>query len=225
MTLEYIDLRGDPIDADALDIPRACQLANAIVGRKLDFVRLVECRKIAGASIEILVIEVEVERPQVVLNPIRRVERLAVILSAGDETYPEVLAIRKGFPVVPHLNIAIDEETRSLCLYDQSWDEVKARWTAPAFIERIRRWLADSAIGSLHREDQPLEQVLAGSGYSLVIPWSAIKSADATATRLDVKLISSGEHGGTLIAMPLSAKERPKKLQFTAALFFAAACS
>ena len=183
--------------------------------------RLVECRKLAGAAIEILVIEVDVERPQVVTNPIRRVERLAVMLAADDETYPGVLAVRKDFPVVPHLNIASDDSTRSLCLYEQSWDEVKARWTAPAFIERIRRWLADTAIGSLHREDQPLEQVLAGSGYGLVIPLSAIKSADEAATRLDVVLVPSDEHRGTLIAIPLSEKQRPKKLQFIASMFFA----
>jgi|JI6StandDraft_1071083.scaffolds.fasta_scaffold05640_7 hypothetical protein len=221
MTLEYIDLPGDSIDVDALEIPRARQIASAITGGRLDFVRLIECCKFAGASIEILVIEVEVERPQVVVNPIRRVERLAVLLSAVDDSYPEVLAVRKGFPIVPHLNITFDENTRSLCLYDQSWDEVKARWTAPAFIERIRRWLADTAIGSLHREDQPLEQVLAGSGYSIVIPSSAIKSGGEAATRLDVILIPSDEHRGTLIAIPMSAKGRPKKLQFTASMFFA----
>jgi hypothetical protein len=221
MTVEYTDLRGDIVDAGALEIPRARQIATAINGERLDFVRLVECRIIAGASIEILVIEVDVERPQVVVNPIQRVERVAVVLAADDETYPEVLAVRKGFPAVPHLNITFDDDTRSLCLYEQSWDEVKARWTAPAFIERIRRWLADTAIGSLHREDQPLEQVLMGSGYSLVIPYSAIKSTDEAATRLDVVLIPSDEHRGTLIATPLSTKERPKKLQFTAAMFFA----
>ena len=220
MTLEYIDLPGDPSGADTLAIPRARQIASAIIDGRLDFVRLVECRKIDDSSIELLVIEVDVERPQIVVNPIQRVERLAVILSVDDDAYPEVLAIRKGFPVVPHLNIARDDDTRSLCLYDQSWDEVQARWTAPAFIERIRRWLADTAIGSLHREDQPLEQVLAGSGYSLVLPWSAIKSGDETATRLDVVHIPSQEHRGTLIAIPLSAKDRPK-LQFTASMFFA----
>lgn len=221
MTLEYIDLKGEIADADAFEIPRSRQIASAITGGRLDFVRLVECRKIVGKSIEILVIDVEVERPQVIVNPILRSERLAVVLALADARYPEVLALRKGFPVVPHLNITYDEDTRSLCLYDQSWDEVKARWTAPAFIERIRRWLADTAIGSLHREDQPLEQVLAGSGYNLVIPGSAIQSADEAATRLDVGFIPSGEHEGTLIAIPLNAKERPKNLQFTASMFFA----
>ena len=221
MTLEYVDLPGEPVGVGALVIPRAHDLLSAIVGGRLDFVRLVECRTSPGTSIEILVIEVDVERPQIVVNPIRRVERLAVLLAADDETYPEVIALRKDFPVVPHLNISQDENTRSLCLYDQSWDEVKARWTAPGFIERVRRWLADTAIGSLHREDQPLEQVLAGSGYTLVIPWSAINANDDTATRLDVVLIPSEEHRGTLIAIPLSAKERPKKLQFTASMFFA----
>lgn len=222
MTPEYIDLRGHAIDAEALDIPRARQIASAITGGRLDFVHLLECRKIADPSAEILVIEVEVERPQVVVNPIQRIERLAIVLSVDDETYPEVLAVRKGFPIVPHLNITFDEDTRSLCLYDQSWDEVKARWTAPTFIERIRMWLADTAIGSLHREDQPLEQVLMGSGYQLVLPWSAMQSRGEAAVRLDFGLIPSGEFGGTFVAWRADdGADRTKKPQFIASLFFA----
>lgn len=222
MTLEYIELQGDPIDAEKLETPRARQITSAIAGGRLDFVSLIKCCRNAGASTEIVVIEVEVERPQIVVNSIQRVERIAVVLSADDDSYPEVLALRKGFPVVPHLNITVNDDTRSLCLYDQSWDEVKSRWTAPAFIERIRRWLADTAVGSLHREDQPLEQVLIGSGYSLVIPWSALKSSgEVVSPRLDVVHIPSNEHRGTLIAIPLSGNKPPEKLQFTASLFFA----
>jgi hypothetical protein len=148
MTLEYIELQGDPIDAEKLEIPRARQIAFAIAGGRLDFVSLIKCCRVAGASTEIVVIEVEVERPQIVVNSIQRVERLAVVLSADDDSYPEVVAVRKGFPVVPHLNNTFDENTRSLCLYDQSWDEVKSRWTAPAFIERIRLHSCDPIVGN-----------------------------------------------------------------------------
>jgi hypothetical protein len=112
--------------AESAAVPRARDLASAITGGRLDFVRLVECRR-AGSSIEILVIEVDVERPQTVVNDIRRVERFAVFLAADDDTYPEAISVRKDFPVVPHLNIGLDENTRSLCLYDQGWEEIKTR--------------------------------------------------------------------------------------------------
>lgn len=221
MALEYIQLPGAPVDASSLNIPRARAIVSVITEGRLDFVRFLECRRTTSSSIEMLVIEVEVERPQEVVNDIRRVERLAVVLAPEDDSYPEVLALRKGFPEVPHLNASTDESTRSLCLYDLSWDEVKARWTAPAFIERVRRWLADTALGLLHRDAQPLEQVLHGSGYCLVIPWSAVGRGKEAGRRLDVVLIPSGEKSGTLIAAPARPNERPKKYQFVASLFFA----
>ena len=221
MILEYAELPGEKVEADALAIPRARQIASTIVAGRIDFVRLIECRKDSLESAEILVVDVEVERPQVVVNQVLRLERLAIVLAAEDDQYPQVLAIRKGFPVVPHLNLSYDENARSLCLYDQSWDEVKAKWTVPQFIERIRDWLADTATGSLHREDQPLEQVMAGSGYSLVMPWSVVSSANTSQTRLDVVLVPSDEHSGTFIAMPLSENSKSKFRQFTVALFVA----
>ena len=104
---------------------------------------------------------------------------------------------------------------------------MKARWTAPAFIERIRHWLAETAIGSLHREDQPLEQVLASSDYTLVIPRSAIKSAGETAQRLDVRFVPTEKGDSrTLIAYPLIEKEqkeseRSTTRRFTASIFVA----
>src|SRR5437870_714423 len=175
----FLDPGGVPVDAQSLKISRARELVGAVASGALDFVRLVECKRrdadSAGGEAEIIVFDLDIQRPQLTVNDIRRTERVAVSLEIDDDTYPEVLALRNDFPLVPHLNLRIDEFPRSLCVYDQSWDEVRTRWTASAFIERIRQWLADTSTGTLHRDDQPLEPLLFGTPYRLVIPADLVK--------------------------------------------------
>lgn len=123
---------------------------------------------------------------------------------------------------MPHLNGRKDEGPKSLCLYDQSWDEVRTRWTASAFIERIRGWLADTATGTLHRDDQSLEPLLFGTPYRLVIPADVVKVSGEKAEKLDVVLVPTGEHRGTFIARkPHSPRRKDNPPQFIAAMFVA----
>ena len=120
---------------------------------------------------ETLVIEVEVELPQRNrIHDIRRFERVAVIFDPTDELVPEVLALRADFPHVPHLNLRSFELPRSLCLYDQPYHELKIHWTAASFLERIRTWLALTAKGELHADDQPLEPLLLDPGPDIILP-------------------------------------------------------
>jgi hypothetical protein len=226
MSEDFLEAPGIVVPAETFVAQRAKVLHRAISDGRLDYVHLIECRQSGragdGLTEDIVVVDAVVERPQVVENDIRRVERLALAFRSDDNWYPQVFALRSDFPDVPHLNLRLaDDDPRSLCLYDRSWDEVKTRWTAPGFVERIRGWLADTAIGSLHREDQPLEQVLHGSGYRLVIPWDAVKSGDDAGERLDVVLHPSGDRSGTLVAFPIAAEARPRELEFIASLFMA----
>ena len=80
------------------------------------------------------------------------------------------MALRDDFPWVPHLNQRECEFPRSLCLYELPYSTVKLRWTPTGFVERIRQWLALSAEGKLHQEDQPLEQVFLGAFPPLILP-------------------------------------------------------
>jgi hypothetical protein len=139
----------------------------------LDFAAFVECRQ-AGSSpddsaSETVVVDLEVERPQERVHDIRRVERIAIRFAAEDNWYPEVLALRPDFPRVPHINIRVDEFPRSLCLYDQPWEQIALRWTPSSCIEQIRYWLAETATASLHQADQPLEPMLLGSGWKIIL--------------------------------------------------------
>ena len=221
----FLDAGGTQVDANTVKIPRARELVAALSGGGLDFVRLVECRQrdagAGGTEAEIIVIDLDIRSPQLIKNDIQFVERIAVVLQIDDETYPEVLALRSDFPLVPHRNLHREEFPRGLCLYDQSWDEVRTRWTASAFIERIRLWLADTATGTLHRGDQPLEPLLFGTPYRLVIPSEVVRVDVEKAEKLNVVLVPSGKHRGTLIAAkPQMPRQKGQPPQFIASMFF-----
>ncbi len=57
-----------------------------------------------------------------------------------------MLALRKDLPYVPHLNPRDEEIPRSLCLYEESFDELRLTWTPSAFVERVRWWLSETRL-------------------------------------------------------------------------------
>jgi len=169
----FLETSGIVVPSIALALPRAQQLATLLSVHDLPFLELVECRQLSLNAVDIaetVVFNVEVERPQHLVHDVRRIERIAVTFSPQDETCPEVCALRSDFPRVPHTNLRASEYPRSLCLYDVPWAQVSLRWTAAAFVERIRHWLAETARGTLHQEDQPLEPLILGSRYTIVLP-------------------------------------------------------
>jgi hypothetical protein len=98
---------------------------------------------------------------------------------------------------------------------------VAIRWTSAAFVERIRYWLAQTARGLLHQEDQPLEQLLFDSGTRLVIPAELVGELSAEKPiRLDVLLATGRVDCRTLVAV--KPREGPSDaLKFVATVFVA----
>ncbi len=167
----YIPLPGAVVTSSDLRIVKARDLAGIVQPDTLPYVHLIECRRLElSGGDEIVVLLVEVELPQHLQASIERFERVAIRFSPDDDTYPEILALRPVFPLLPHLNQRLEEFPRSLCVYDEPYDEVRLHWTPVAFVERIRTWLARAARGDLHLADQPLEPLLMGSPYYLMIP-------------------------------------------------------
>jgi hypothetical protein len=152
MTDKYIIPKGEQIDLKKLHVPKARELAYALFNKKIEFAELVECRTDKGE--DIVVFNVDVEVPQIRKYPINSNERIATIFFEEDNDFPEVLALRSDFPRVPHLNLRSVEFPRSLCLYEGEYRDIKSQWTALHFIERIRKWLSDTARGILHQDDQ-----------------------------------------------------------------------
>ncbi len=170
------------------------------------FVSLVECRRVSEPiGGDALVLDVEVERGQAPPIDIHPSECIAVIFWDDDDYYPEVLALRADFPQVPHVNMRTEEFPRSLCLYEEPWAEAKLGWTPRNYIERIRRWLADTAEDRLHRPDQPLELIVEHSLISLVIP-AELMDGETTSVPDSLQIFRAGPTGPhtTLVAVPRS---------------------
>jgi len=174
MLITYLEAPGVIIPKGSLRIPKAKEVLAALVN--LPFFSFVECRKLSDLNDgDVVIFDAEVQLGQKTVHAIRNVERIAVIFYMNDETMPEVLALREDFPLVPHTNLRLQEKPRSLCLYEQSYDEIKLSWTATFFLERIRYWLSLTAKGELHGTDQPLEPFLSETSKFLIFPFDSLR--------------------------------------------------
>jgi integrative and conjugative element protein (TIGR02256 family) len=157
------------IAVSKLKIAKARELA-AFLQRPMPFVRLIRCERLKNTNLEAVVFDVEVEVGQRKQHDIREIEPIGVVFDPEDKLPPEVLALREDFPVTPHQNSRLVAPPRWLCLYEEPYSEQKLRWSALSFVERIREWLRLSAVGTLHGEDQPLEQLLSGASATIILP-------------------------------------------------------
>jgi integrative and conjugative element protein (TIGR02256 family) len=173
MVVSYVEAPGAVIPTGDMKLAMSVSLCGFLSSRVNPHAALVEVRRTAEEN-EVVVFEVEVEVSQVRRFDIQPRERLAVVFRKTEELNPEVLALRKDFPYVPHLNPRDEEIPRSLCLYEESFDELKLTWTPSAFVERVRWWLSETAKGTLHGDDQPLEPILLGNFPPLVLPSNLI---------------------------------------------------
>ena len=112
---------------------------------------------------------------------IRRRERLALSYQHEAGLPFQVLALRRDFPETLHQHGVKDGSPKSLCLYELDWDTVERSWTAPRLLARILRWLEQTADGTLHQQDQALEQVFYSTGVQLILPALAAEALDSGA--------------------------------------------
>jgi hypothetical protein len=199
MADEFAALDGDPIGLEDLALPKTRQVAEFFTRTEYPYGRLVEARRFPDGR-EGLVFDLVVEVGQEPANDIRPVERIAVTFDIEDRHYPEVLALRMDFPEVPHRNLRSESRPTSLCLYDQPYRDIQLSWTAAGFIQRIREWLALTAEGKLHADDQPLEPILLGPFNTLIIPSDlSSKMERPGAEHLYVTARNAGPRGAVLV--------------------------
>ncbi len=160
---------GQPIRRDQLEAVKARELIRYLLAVESD-TRFLEARRINETVCDVVLFEITVERPQVLAFDIRRVEPVAAIFPIGDNCLPQVVSLRSDFPSVPHVNLTTEEFPRCICLYEQSFEEIRLTWTPADFIRRIHHWFAGTARGTLHAEDQPLEPLISISKYKLILP-------------------------------------------------------
>jgi len=172
MSDEYIPY-GEPYpDCNPDRLTRTVARKTLLACLTLNDFEVVEIRQLDLATKKIAdIIVVECVNDQVPSrNPfgINIRERLALVFAP--DKVPEVRALRKDFPLVPHLNHVPMGDPASLCLYFEPWSSIERTWTPQNFLQRILWWLEKTAKGMLHRKDQPVEQIYFNSPYELVLP-------------------------------------------------------
>lgn len=198
--------RVDGLDKDVLQTAEGCALAEACE-RHADFTVLSLRRIDDGDGQTCDGIEVECDNRRVGqfnTSGIRPVERLLLIWRPRARRY-SVRALRTDFPRLLHQNAVGANEPASLCLYAQDWAEVRRTLTPERFLERILEWLAGAADGSLHADDQALEQLFFTGNAHLILP--AGFGADTQAAF--EMTFSLREEGNALVFRP--AKPDPNK--------------
>ena len=217
MREEFCEIEGEVISTDNLRIPKAGDFAKAV--KDAIFACLVECRRTVSGR-EIIVFDAEIEVGQKPVHDIRGFERIAVVFEDSDTTMPEVLALRCDFPLVPHLNLRLEEFPRSLCVTERKYSEWKLRWTGATFVEDIRQWLALTSKGKLHAEDQPLEPLLLGSVGELILPLDFLtKVTDAELLSISAVKNENGRYA-FIAEYPESVTENPNRLDYVATTFW-----
>lgn len=146
-----------------IDIVRACE-------EHPDF-KLVELRLIPTQPPHVGVVVDVCDGTVAPQNPVGILPRERLCLSFRPEALipAEVRALRSDFPDVIHLNGVIQGEPASLCLYE-SWSFEERRWTAQRHLARILWWLRGASDGTLHAQEQGVEQLFYDTGYVVVLP-------------------------------------------------------
>lgn len=221
MTDIYFPAPGEPIEPKEVQLLKAKELKDILQSGRLPFVLFYECRRTCHA--EVIVFDVEVELGQRRVHDIHYYERIAVEFYQDDSVLPKTLALRQEFPAVPHINLREQEFPRSLCLFDKPYSELKLHWSPVWFIESIRRWLALTAKGKLHAEDQPLEPLLIGFPWSLVLPFDLLWSESSVedAKPLTLYSVPRGNNRWTLIVDQANRSIKPDEFKWIATTFHA----
>lgn len=157
---------------DNLTIPAAKETWHSLVRNRAFTV--IDARELSFGDqySEILVVDCENDSvPTKNTVGIEYRERLGLLFHSKPDLIPEVRALRTGFPATLHQNHVLQSEPSSLCLYFEPWHAIRPTWTPQKHLNRILWWLAETASGTLHRSDQPLEQLYFQSPYELILPF------------------------------------------------------
>ena len=110
-----------------------------------------------------------------------------------------------------------------MCLYIEPWLSIERSWTPEHFIKRIFWWLRETAEGTIHGDDQPLEQLFFSSPYNVVLPENYFDDKNAkqrkisfssveyeeTKTKILIGSYTDDNSGGTPFCVPISVVLEP----------------
>lgn len=150
---------------------KTLRLVNEPAQRNFELVELRQLRNEADTIADVIVVDcLNDQVPTRNTVGIKNRERLALVFEVDELRMPSVRTLRKDFPVTLHQNQVDSGAPTSLCLYFEPWTAVQRTWTPQKHLFRVLWWLAETSKGTLHRADQPVEQLYFDSPIKLVIP-------------------------------------------------------
>lgn len=185
MRTEYVAW-GDPIDAEKKSLLPIPLLRLAEVCAEHSCCEVIEFRHIATNHHAIIVDIGDGTFDHDNQFGICRVERIAFGFRTDLETFQwDVRALRADFPITLHQNHVSAGEPRSLCLYSESWPTIERTWTPFVFLNRVFWWLRETAEGSIHQKDQPVEQLFFSSPTCFILPQDYFEKLHYQSARLE----------------------------------------
>lgn len=117
-------------------------------------------------------------RPDIPTEPvadIRPTEEIQIEFTEDDSRLPRVLIKRTDFPALTHVNPQSSPgERKSICLYEESWSEIRLNWNSHEFLARIFEWFSRAANGVLHLEEQAVEPLFIEPFVEWILPSSIL---------------------------------------------------
>ena len=164
--MQFLELPGEPVGPDKVDVAPGLSFGTALANGRTTTRGWSSAAGAAGS--ESVVFEVDVELGQIRTHPIQHCERLVAAFPRDDATTPGSPGPSRGTPLrAPHPTSAPGIAPLALPIR-RAVSRPEETWTAARFIERIREWLALTAKGKLHQDDQPLEPLFAAN--HIVLP-------------------------------------------------------
>lgn len=168
---DYVAALGDVVEPSLANIqlPRMRGILSAI-RRQPSFKPVRLFVQDAGLRLETLEVEVEADVPQDRKYNILPRETLLIQCCSVETYYPTVLAMRPDFPETPHQGGRYAGQPRPLCLYAEPFEEQELVWNPTNFLIRVTDWLAKTAVGTLHPDDQPVEPFFFTTRRFAIVP-------------------------------------------------------
>ena len=184
------------IEVDDLTSSAAASFARFVDRHAAELAAVVALRR--GGAGELVELTFRTGRPQQSVVPIRRTERIGVRFAGGD-SMPFVYVLRSDFPDTAHQNLTAEGSPRAICIDDRSWAEARLTWTPAELVQRILAWFRRAAEGALHDARQPVDPLMFGTGYNIIMSRALIDNVNTQ------DLVAVPDDTGTLMrVIPLS---------------------
>jgi hypothetical protein len=190
---QWLQTWGEAIEPDNISGSFARRFRDYLTKEAAGLASVIGARR--KEQYELLILEVETNRPQRPANPILQREPVGVILSDAPAP-PVVLSLRPDFPDTPHQNWVPYGAPFSICVDDRPWQEARPLYTPAELLHRIMKWFERAGRGELHDARQPLDPFFAPQGVHIVIPRNVFELDAGSRAEL---IGSSHAQGGPVI--------------------------